>query len=371
MMASAFVLSGCGDDGDDGPTSFDGNILEFIKSDQFKQSVNSDSEKSFDSLVMYLDKYPDLEALISGSTEYTLFAPSNKAFISLTALPGLKDPDQVNPDIIKGVLAYHIVAGKKMKSDLTAGATITTIFVNPTSGSSAPEAIVVNSDGTLKTGSQNQAIVITAEDQLASNGVVHTTGTVLIPPSTGGQLSAILGTLGATVLLGKDFTYMAYLISLADAGVDAEDTFTAMIAAEGAGLTLLAIPNAVFEGLAKQVLEKESVTKAEVMGVIQDQLGDIARYILDNHVLVDTYVVGEASGDLVQFENGSTVDTYLGQELTVMTGVDPAECSGCVGVVLIGAGGKTAPIFKADVDTEAGISNGVLHVVGGILVPAL
>jgi len=375
IMASAFVLSGCGDD-DDGPTIFDGNIVEFIKSDQFKQSVNNNADISFDSLVMYLDKFPDLEALLtaSGTTEYTLFAPSNKAFAGLTALPGLKDPDLVNPDIIMGVLAYHIVAGKKMQSDLAAGSTISTIFVNPLGGSTTPEVIKVNNDGTLLTGSQNSSIQVTQYDQLASNGVVHTTATVLIPPSTGGQLASILGTLGATVLLGKDFTYMAYLIAIADATASGNDTFTAIIAGED-GLTLLAIPNDVFKLGAAAALSKADPSDLEIKAFIAEAFGTNARTILENHVVLGQYTVAESTTEgVTQFENGAVLNTWSDKQLLVTTGLTQAQCQCPTGVVIagensVGGGTSNAPIFKADIDTESGISNGVLQVVGGVILP--
>lgn len=371
LVASAFVFSGCGDD-DDGPTVFGGTIYDFIKSDQFKQSVNNDATKSFDSLVMYIDKFPTLAGFLKGSAEFTLFAPSNSAFISLTALPGLKDPDLINQQIIEGVLAYHFVQGKKMQADLAAGASITTIFANTAAGSTTFEPIVVNSDGTLKTGSQNQSIQVTAYDQLASNGVVHTTATVLIPPSVGGQLSSILGSIAATVLLGKDFTYLAYYIALNDAAKQPADKFSTLLAT-GEGITFLAIPNAVFEGFTKTVLAKATVTDIEIKTAIAEHLGEHSTMILENHLLGEQYTVAASSSeDIEQFSDG-LVTAYSGKTLQVATGVPAGTCMCPTGVVIAGAntGGGTsnAPIMKADIDTEASIGNGILQVVGGIILP--
>jgi uncharacterized surface protein with fasciclin (FAS1) repeats len=378
LVASVFVFSGCGDD-DKGPTVYDGTILDFLKSDQFKQSVNGNADISFDSLVMYLDKFPTLEANLTGTTDFTLFAPSNKAFVNLTALPGLKDPDQINQDIIAGVLQYHFVEGKKMQADMTAGSTIPTLYKG-TSGTTA-EVITINGDGTLLTGSQNNAIQITTADQLAKNGVVHTTGTVLIPPSTGSQLSAILGSLGATVLLGKDFTYMAYLITArADVGItNPLETFTYKIS-KGTDLTLLAIPNPVFVGAfnAANSLPATNVpTKEQVIAFINAGFSTgangVARMVLNNHLITGKYTVAAGSGGVTQFTTGALSNTASGKTLNVQTGVSAANCSCTTGVMIAAAktGGGTsyAPIVKADIDTEAGISNGVLQVVGGIILP--
>jgi len=377
LVASVFVFSGCGDD-DKGPTVYDGTILDFIRSDQFKQSLNNDADNSFDSLVMYLDKFPDLEANLTGTADFTLFAPSNKAFVNLTALPGLKDPDQINQDIIKGVLAYHFAAGKKMKADMTAGSTIPTLYTG--TGANA-EVITINGDGTLLTGSQNNAIQITKADQLAKNGVVHTTATVLIPPSTGSQLSAILGSLGATVLLGKDFTYMAYLITArADAGVtNPLETFSYKIS-KGTDLTLLAIPNAVFVGAfnAQNSLPASNVpTKEQVIAFINAGFSTgangVARMVLNNHLITSKYTVAAGTSGVTQFTTGTITNTASGKTLNVQTGVPAGTCQCPTGVVIAaaktGGGTSTAPIVKADIDTEAGISNGVLQVVGGIILP--
>ncbi len=367
LMASLFVLSGCGSD-DDGPTAFSGTTLEFLKQDKFKQASNGgDADNSFDSLVMYLDKFPELETYLTGTAEFTLFAPSNKAFVNLTALPGLTDPDQVNPDIIKGVLAYHFVQGKKMKTDLSSGASITTLFQNPISGQF--EAITVNSDGTLKTGSQNPSIQITTYDQETGNGIVHTVATVLIPVSTGGTLASILGTLGATVLLGKDFTYMAYLITIADLTAEDDDTFTGIIADKTAKLTLLAIPNPVFE------MAFESTDPVTIKTAIATNFGPIARAILENHVLDEQYSVALTGEGITKFADaGAFIVAHSGNPAYITTGLTAEQCSCTTGILLSQpqTGSETlsnAPILIPDISSEVGISNGILQVVGGIFLP--
>ena len=369
MMASFFVLSGCSDD-DKGPVVYDGTILDLIKSDDYKQALSGDPDTALDSLVLYINKFPDLAAILSGTADVTLFAPSNTAFVSLTALPGLKDPDLINQDIIKGVLAYHIVTGKKMQADLSAGVSVTTNYNS--------EAILVNGDGTLKTGSSNPNIVIKKSDLLAKNGVVHITQTVLIPPSTGGQLAAILGSLGATVLLGKDFTYMAYMIARADAGVDAAATFTAMIA-KGSNLTLLAIPNPVFVGAFNAAnaqpptnVPTSTQVKAFIDAAFTTGGTGTATLTLKNHLLPGKYVVTAVSGSTT-FANATTINAVSTKALNISTGLTPVQCSCATGVLIsaakTGGGTSNAPIVQADISTSAGISNGILQVVGGIILP--
>lgn len=367
LIAGLFVFSGCSDD-NNGPATFSGSIWDFINQDQFKQSVSGNADTALDSLVMYLNytAYADLKANLTSTTDFTLFAPSNTAFKNLTALPGLADPDQVNPDIIKGVLAYHMVPGKKTSTDLTSGATLSTIYKAP--GAANNDVITVNNDGTLLTGSSNKSIVITTKDQMTTNGVVHTTATVLIPNATGSQLSSILGSLAASVLLGKDFTYMAYMIGYADTGVGAADQFTTKLAT-GSNLTLLAIPNLVFQTMAGGATATDAQVKAAITTAFSSSA--IARAVLNNHLIAGKYTVAGTAGT-TKFANG-TIEAVSAKTITITTGLTQVQCSCTTGVLLsaakTGGGTSNAPIVKADISASAGISNGILQVVGGIILP--
>jgi hypothetical protein len=85
VVLSTLFISSCDKD-DDGPTVFNGSIIGLINDTQFKQSASVSADVALDSLAKYLSIYPDLTALLSSSTEYTLFAPSNTAFVSLLQL---------------------------------------------------------------------------------------------------------------------------------------------------------------------------------------------------------------------------------------------------------------------------------------------
>ena len=77
LVASLFIISGCDEDG---PVIFGGTQLDFLKTEEFKQTITGSADNSLDSLVKYVSLYPELTAYISGTTEFTLFAPSNTAF---------------------------------------------------------------------------------------------------------------------------------------------------------------------------------------------------------------------------------------------------------------------------------------------------
>ena len=116
-----FVLGGCSED--DGPAPIPDPTESII------QLVNADATLS--DLADYLVEFPDLTALL-GTGTYTLFAPNNDAFTALYATPGFPaDPADISIDLIKGVIAYHIVPSKLLKADLTptgSGTGLTTLY---------------------------------------------------------------------------------------------------------------------------------------------------------------------------------------------------------------------------------------------------
>lgn len=374
LVAGLFVISGC-DNGDDGPVVFNGTTLDFIKSDEFKQANNGNADLALDSLVKYVSLYPDLTAVLGGSTEYTLFAPSNTAFKSLLATPGFpSNIALINPDIIKGVLAYHVVAGKKLRTDMAAGTKFETLYTDPTSAT--VQKIEINSDGTtLKTGSTNQAIVIVAggEDRLANNGVVHVTGSVLIPPSVGSSLTPILGKIAGTILLGKDFTYLAKLIGRADAGY-VEDLGTGKLkivshlaratSGDFTGATFIATPNAVFEAIAAS----KSITATQLIESYTTGGEGTARALLLNHYVIGKYVVSATAGSTT-ITNQLQVTPLSGVKITFVTGTT-VSANNPYGVVLSNLAPDNANFsasLKPIVSKDVAHSNGVVQVFGGLL----
>jgi uncharacterized surface protein with fasciclin (FAS1) repeats len=365
LAASLFILGGCkNDDGDAKPTM---TISEIIASSDYKQSASVSADVALDSTNKYINKYPELQALVTGSTEYTFFAPSNTAFISLTALPGLSNINLVNPDLIKGVLLYHFVATQKLKADLTAGTSLNSLYTD--ASTSAVQTIVVNTDGTLKTGSTNQSIVITKPDLKATNGVVHITGTVLIPPTVGASLTPILGTMAGTVLLGKDFTLLARLIARADAGYT-EDAASGKlkvsshlarpISSTFTGATFFAPPNAVFEAAATAA----GITSTALVDSFTTGGDGTARAVILNHYVFGKYVVTETAGSTT-LTNGATLVPLTQKSITVLTGTT-VSAQNPYGVVL-----SNTPTVQASflpiVSKDLAHSNGVIQVYGGIL----
>ena len=108
----------------------------------------------------------DLVDALNGTTEYTVFAPTNDAFAALPA--GVLDLLLADKTALTRVLLYHVVAGEAKSTDLSDGMTLTTL-----QGDNLNVAI----DGTVMI---NDATVI-IPDVDADNGVIHVIDKVLVP----------------------------------------------------------------------------------------------------------------------------------------------------------------------------------------------
>ena len=122
---------------------------------------------SFSTLVAAVQAAGLVETL-QGEGPFTVFAPTDDAFAALPAgvLDKLLLPE--NKDVLVKILTYHVVAGKVMAADVTAGEVATVEGQN----------ITLATDGGVTV---NGANVVTADVE-ASNGVIHVIDAVILPP---------------------------------------------------------------------------------------------------------------------------------------------------------------------------------------------
>ncbi|MCB2376732.1 fasciclin domain-containing protein [Hymenobacter sp. BT635] len=113
----------------------------------------------------------DLGGTLSGPGPFTVFAPTNSAFIQLPqgAMAGLMKPE--SKEKLKGVLTYHVIAGRLVASDLKDGQELTTVNGEKVKVSVKGGKIMIN----------NATIQI--PDVVSSNGVTHVIDQVLLPPA--------------------------------------------------------------------------------------------------------------------------------------------------------------------------------------------
>jgi len=324
-----------------------------------------DNTAGFDSLKKYLAVYPDLVGLLGSAGTFTVFAPDNSAFIALLATPGFPaDIRSINPLIVKGVLAYHVSATRFDKKDLISGVSITT---------SQGEAITINANGTLLTGSTNQAIAISEPNIKATNGVIHKLGSVLIPPTVGATLTPILGTNAGSLLLGAPFSNLATVITKGNTFATANSlpTLTSILAGS-ARHTVFAPTNATFAAAAGGA--------ANVAAFITGLTAQQCYGIVANHVVLNAAGEQTSAGDVTpeKLTTGATFATAAGAQLLIFNNTAAIPARNGIGVYIDSNGDVVltdpttfATGFNAEValPNAALNSNGRVHVIAGLLVP--
>jgi transforming growth factor-beta-induced protein len=124
---------------------------------------------SFTTLVAALQA-SDLVETLQGEGPFTVFAPSDDAFMALPE--GTLDELLADPQgDLRDILLYHVVEGEARSTDLSDGMTVTTV--------QGQELQISIRDGQVYV---NDAMVTTADIE-TSNGVIHVTDSVLLPPA--------------------------------------------------------------------------------------------------------------------------------------------------------------------------------------------
>jgi uncharacterized surface protein with fasciclin (FAS1) repeats len=171
--ASALVLGACGSD-DEATEDTAAEVTEDTMAEETMPAEAGDivavasGNPDFSTLVAAVAAAGLVETL-QGEGPFTVFAPTNAAFDALPEglLEKLLLPENVG--VLTSILTYHVVAGKVMSTDVTAG------DVPSVEGST----IAVTTDGGVKVNGAN----VVAVDVAASNGVIHVIDAVIVPPT--------------------------------------------------------------------------------------------------------------------------------------------------------------------------------------------
>lgn len=158
------------------PTSSNTSLTQLLQQVSTQPAATGNS---FTILAQAVDA-ADVAGFLQNSGPVTIFAPTDNAFAELPAgaLQLLLRPE--NRNLLRQVLAYHVVPGEITSNQLQTGGVSTLgggLAVRVT-----PERIIVN----------NGSII--SADIKASNGVVHAINRVLLPPQIRQQLTTALRT---------------------------------------------------------------------------------------------------------------------------------------------------------------------------------
>ena len=257
----------------------------------------------------------DLAGTLSAPGDYTVFAPTNAAFAALLTELGVTKAELLaNKPLLTAVLQYHVLGARVAKAQIPLGKAITPLaggfFKIDQSG-----ADLVITDG------RNRTSRITATDIPASNALVHVVDKVILPADKN-----IVQTAQAL----PDFSILVEAVVAAD--------LAATLSGPGP-FTVFAPTNAAFAAL----LTELGVSKADLLANKPLLTAVLTYHVLGARVLKADVVPG-AQPNTVQGENFSI----------------------SAALAITDKRARTSNIVATDVLT----SNGVIHVLDRVILPA-
>jgi len=124
------------------------------------------SAGSFKTLVTAV-KAAGLVDTLKGAGPFTVFAPTDEAFAKLPA--GTLESLLKNPEALKKVLTYHVVAGRVMAADVVKLESAQTVEGESLKVTVEQGAVMIDNAKVLKT------------DIVCDNGVIHVIDSVILP----------------------------------------------------------------------------------------------------------------------------------------------------------------------------------------------
>jgi uncharacterized surface protein with fasciclin (FAS1) repeats len=257
----------------------------------------------------------NLQGTLSGTGPFTVFAPTNEAFAALLTELGVTKAELLaNKPLLTAVLTYHVLPARVLKAGIPLGRAITTVQGGIFKIDAVASAAVIN-DG------RNRTSTITATDIAASNGVVHVIDKVILPADKN---------IVETALALPDFSILVEAVVAANL----QDTLS------GTGpFTVFAPTNAAFAAL----LTELGVSKADLLSNPA-----LLTKVLTYHVLAGQVL----KADVVPGTQPATVE---GETFSIDASL-----------VVTDQRMRTAHIVATDVLT----SNGVIHVLDQVILPA-
>jgi uncharacterized surface protein with fasciclin (FAS1) repeats len=309
-VCTVALVAACGGDDDDSPP---GTLAQEATS------------RGFTALVAAADKAGLVPALSSGTSDLTVFAPTDAAFTSLATTLGFPSATAMvtaldGPTLAK-ILQYHVLPTRQSAAALAAGGATQATLYN-FEGAAATLAL----DATAGVSITDEVLTeanVTTPDVAASNGVIHVIDKVLVPP---GVLNVV-----QMAQLNPTFSVLVEAVVAADLATP--------LSAPGP-FTVFAPTNAAFTA----ALGELNLTKAQLL--VSPDLADILTY----HVVSGD--VREA--DVVALPKPATVPTLQGAAFTV-------------GTTLAITDGRMRSASLVATDVVA--SNGVIHVIDRVLLP--
>ncbi len=275
-------------------------------------------EKGFNSLLAAVTKAGIAGTLTDANAQLTVFAPTDQAFTTLATQLGFADAtamvNALPASSLQSILTYHVLGSKKLAADLASGgATQPTAY----SFAGAPARLTFDfTSGVKITDAALTTATVATANVPASNGVIHAIDKVLVPP----------GVLNIVQMAQVNPTFTSLVTAVVTANL--QGTLS------GAGpFTVFAPTNAAFA--------------AAPQGLTVPQLTTVLTYhVLGSQVLS------------TQIPFGTPVATVANQNITITAGTPPTIKD-------------TTAVQAKIVAVDVRASNGVIHVIDKVMIPAL
>ncbi|ALH80646.1 fasciclin domain-containing protein [Sphingopyxis macrogoltabida] len=184
LIAAGLGLAGCSSKSDPAPTekqSVASQIAATVAADRNGTIAAAVAASPTHKMLATVLQQAGLAASLSGTGPFTLFAPTDDAFIQVppTTRDGWMLPAQ--KQLLAGILQYHVVPGKLTVADLSAkiAADGGKTLLKTASGEELTASL--SGKAILLTSASGNRATVTAPDIQQANGVVHVVDAVLLP----------------------------------------------------------------------------------------------------------------------------------------------------------------------------------------------
>jgi uncharacterized surface protein with fasciclin (FAS1) repeats len=309
MFASVVLLATSCDNDDNVVVPTTDNTITGIA------SANAD----FSILVQALTR-AELAATLQSDGNFTVFAPTDAAFTSFLTAAGFASINDVPKDALKEILLNHVISGTLKSTDLTT-TYIKTMAKGSASATNNLSMFVNTANSAVKL---NGVATVKTADIMASNGVIHSVDTVITLPTIVTHATA-------------NPNFSSLVGALTGSG---QPDFVSILSGTGP-FTVFAPDNSAFTSLDAEL------APGGIAGVTAANLTKVLQY----HVVSGNVLAASLT-------EGQVVPTLANQSFTL-------ELTG--GAKIKDASGRTSTITATNVQC----SNGVIHVLNKVLLPAL
>lgn len=280
----------------------------------------------FSTLVTALTR-TNLAGTLDGTGQFTVFAPTNAAFETFFASLGSNvNVNNVDEATLRNILLNHVISSEVKSSDIQTGYVSTLSPINATAGAPTISMFIQKNGANvfINGGTATSGVRVTTADVDASNGVIHIVNAVIAIP-----------TVVDHALANPNFSSLVGALTS-----DGQPDFVSILSAEGP-FTVFAPTNDAFTALTPELVALDVTLTPELLTTV-----------LQYHVVSGRILASNLTPAPI------TVTPLAGGTWSVST---------TGGAKITDGNSRVSNIIVTDVQA----SNGVIHALDKVLLPAL